>query len=317
MRCLVTGCEGFVGSHLADYLVGKGESVVGMVFAGSANIDHLNERIEISMCDLRDKTDAERIICTSRPDVVFHLAAQSFVTVSWQNPEETLRTNVLGSLFLLEALRKAGSQSTVIVVGSSSVYGPCTEHEVPLTEDREFRPTSAYAVSKAAEDMLAYFYWRAYGMRVIRVRPFNMTGPRKVSDACSDFARGIVEVGVGLRRYLEVGNLETIRDFTDGRDVARAMRILSEKGSPGEAYNLCSGHGHRMRDVLHKLIELSGYAVEYVVKNEKLRPFDDPIYVGDNSKLKNLGWEPEIPFEKTLIDMLGYWRQRITLAPTR
>ena len=313
-NCLVTGCEGFVGSHLADLLVAKGLKVCGMVYGDTVNIEHLRGQIEILGTDLRAKQRVEAIISQTRPDIVFHLAAQSFVSVSWEDPEETLTTNVLGSFYLLEALRRASLAPTVIVVGSSSVHGPCADTEMPLEEDREFRPTSMYAVSKVAEDMLGHFYWRVYGMKVIRVRPFNMTGPRKTLDACSDFARGIVEIEKGLRQVLGVGNLETVRDFTDGRDAVKALWLLAQKGLPGEVYNLCSGTSYRMRDVLERLVALSGNKIEYRVEKEKMRPYDDPVYVGDDAKLRALGWEPRIPFDTTLADLLNYWRAELDEA---
>lgn len=314
MRCLITGCEGFVGSHLADLLVSRGIPVYGMVYGDTGNIEHLKDPIAVFQGDLKDRHRVEAIVDQVRPDVVFHLAAQSFVTVSWEDPEETLRTNVLGTFYLLEAIRKAALDPVILVVGSSSVYGPRNEEEMPLQEDGDFRPTSMYAVSKVAEDMLGHFYWRVYGMRVIRVRPFNMTGPRKTFDACSDFARGIVEIEKGLREVLEVGNLETVRDFTDGRDAVRALWLLAEKGIPGEVYNLCSGTARRMSDVLKMLMSQSTVKVHYRVVPEKMRPFDDPVYVGSNAKLRALGWAPQIPFEKTLADMLDYWREKLDEA---
>jgi len=313
-RCLITGCEGFVGSHLADLLVANGIDVYGMVYGSASNIEHLKGQITVLESDLKDRERVEAIVSQVRPDIVFHLAAQSRVTVSWEDPEETLKTNTLGTFYLLEAIRNTGLNSTIVIVGSSSVFGPCDEKEMPLDEDRGFQATSMYAVSKVAEEVLGYFYWRVYGMRVIRVRPFNMTGPRKAEDACSDFARGIIETERGLREVLEVGNLETIRDFTDGRDAVKALWLLAEKGVPGEVYNLCSGGAYRMRDVLEKLIALTDTKVRYEVVRERMRPFDDPIYVGDNSKLLALGWEPQTPFKKTLSDMLDYWRQKLDAA---
>jgi len=317
MKCLITGCEGFIGSHLADLLVAKDLEVHGMVYADTANIEHLRGHIAILEGDLRDRERVEAIIGQTTPDTVFHLAAQSFPTVSWESPEETLETNVLGTFYLLEALREAGLAPTVLVVGSSGVYGPGAEAEMPLEEGEEFRPASVYAVSKVAEEMLGYYYWRVYGMKVIRVRPFNMTGPRKTFDACSDFARGIAEVEKGLRQVLEVGNLEAARDIIDGRDAAKALWLLAERGLPGDVYNLCSGRSYGIRDVLQRLMTLSGDKIQYRVVREKMRPYDEPLYVGDNSKLRALGWEPGIPLETTLADMLDYWRDRLDEATRR
>jgi len=311
MRCLITGCEGFIGSHLADLLVAKGSEIYGMVYGDTANIEQLRRRIAILEGDLKDMGRVEAIISQARADIVFHLAAQSFVDISWEDPEETLKTNVLGTFYLLEALRQADVKPTIVLVGSSSVHGPCAEAEMPLKEGNDFRPTSMYAVSKLSEEMLGQFYWRVYGMKVIRVRPFNMTGPRKTGDACSDFAKGIVEIENGLRDVLEVGNLETVRDFTDGRDAVRALWLLAEKGVPGETYNLCSGVASGMRQVLERLFALAGSEIRYRVAPEKMRPYDDPVYVGDDSKLRALGWQPLIPFERTLRDMLDYWRAKL------
>lgn len=311
-KYLITGCEGFIGSHLADFLVERNLPVYAMVYGDIRNIKHLNDTIEILPCDLRDKEKVNEIINRVKPDIVVHLAAQSFVTVSWQNPEETLRTNVLGTFYLLESIRKAGIAPTIAVVGSSAIYGPCGPNEMPLTEEREFRPTSMYGVSKVSEEVMGYFYFKAYGMKIIRVRPFNMTGPRKTDDACSDFSKGIVEVEKGSKKTLEVGNLNAIRDFTDGRDVANALWIMIEKGESGAVYNLCSGTGYKMDEILRKLLSLSTQKVEFRISQEKMRLVDDPIYVGDNSKLMKLGWRPELTIEKTLSDMLQYWRANIS-----
>ncbi len=311
MRCLITGCEGFIGSYLAEFLTAEGFSVYGMVYGDTGDIDHLKGSVTLLEADLRDRDQVERAIDEARPDIVFHLAAQSFVTVSWEDPEQTLSTNVLGSFYLLEAIKNAGLDPAVLVVGSSSIYGPCKAEDMPLSEDRELRPSSMYAVSKVAEDMLGHFYWQVYGMRVIRVRPFNMTGPRKREDACSDFSKGIVEIEKGLRDALEVGNLETVRDFTDGRDAVAALWFLAQKGEPGAIYNLCSGNGSRMDEVLSKLMELAGQQVPFRIVPERMRPYDDPVYVGDNSRLRALGWEQRIPFEQTLSDMLAYWRDKL------
>ena len=314
MKCLITGCEGFIGSHLADFLAAEGLAIYGTVYGDTLNIDHLQDRITILECDLKVKARVEELINAVRPDLIFHLAAQSFVTVSWEDPEETLKTNVLGTFNLLNAVREAGLDPLLEVVGSSAAYGLCTEEEMPLAESQAFRPTSMYAVSKGAEDMLGHFYWRVYGIRTIRVRPFNMTGPRKTFDACSDFARGIAEIEKGLTAVLKVGNLETVRDFTDGRDAVRALWLLAQKGTPGEIYNLCSGKAYRLRAILEMLVALSTSKVEYRSVAEKMRPYDDPIYVGDNSKLQTLGWEPQIPMEQTLADMLDYWRDQLNEA---
>jgi len=309
-RCLVTGCSGFLGSYLADLIVDKGFQLWGTTFQEeTANIEHLQGKAQFLECDLKDRDLVEKVVKLSQPHYVFHLAAQSFVNVSWEDPEETLESNVLGSFYLLETLRQQGSNPVIEIVSSSAVYGVCSDSEMPLSEGHEFRPTSIYAVSKVTEDMLGYFYWKVYGLRIIRVRPFNMTGPRKTGDAVSDFARGIAEVEKGRKQVLEVGNLNGVRDFTDGRDATEALWLLAQYGEPGEVYNLCSGQERLMRSILEQLISMASCQVKWEVSSKKLRPYDDPIYVGDNSRLRQLGWEPRISFNQTLADSLEYWRK--------
>ncbi|MFC1925254.1 GDP-mannose 4,6-dehydratase, partial [Chloroflexota bacterium] len=221
--------------------------------------------------------------------------------------------NIMGSLYILESIRKHVPDALVEIVGSSAVYGHRQVSELPLNELTSFQPTSMYGVSKVGEEMLGYFYSKVFDMKVIRIRPFNMTGPRKTDDACSDFCRGIVEIERGLRDELEVGNLDTVRDFTDFRDAVKALWLLMEKGKPGELYNLCSGKGWKMKDILELAINLSGRGIKYRTVPRRLRPFDDPILIGDNSRLRSLGWEPEIPIEKTLKDMIYWWRQNLAV----
>ena len=308
MRCLITGCEGFLGSHLADLLVSKNVEVIGLVYEDPHNLKHLDGKIELVQADLRDQAKVRPLVQYAKPDVVYHLAAQSFVTVSWEDPELTLATNVLGTFYLLEALREQGSKALIEVISSSAVYGPCSVSEMPLQEGHEFRPTSMYAVSKVTEDMLAYFYWRVFGLRIVRVRPFNVTGPRKTGDAPSDFARGIVDVEKGRSGTVKVGNLDAVRDYSDGRDGAEALWLLAKRGEPGEAYHISSGQERSLRSVLHELLSIACIDAPVETSPSKLRPHDDPIYVGDHSRLRNLGWEPRIPFAQTLADTLQYWR---------
>ena len=307
-RCLITGCEGFLGSHLADVLVTRDLELFGTLFATDENVKHLGSSIELIACDLGSKVQVVSTVERAKPDIVFHLGAQSYVTVSWDHPELTLQTNILGTMYLLEAVRTLNREATVVVASSSAVFGPRTAEDPPLREDMPYQPSSTYAVSKVGEEMLALMYWKAYGMRVLRVRPFNVTGPRKTSDACSDFAKGIVEIERGIRDCLEVGNLDAIRDFTDGRDAADALWKVATSGVAGDVYNISSGQACTIRSILEMLISLSGSDVNYHVGASKLRPFDDPAYVGDNTKLRDLGWVPRIPLRRTLEDTLDYWR---------
>ena len=314
---MITGAEGFLGSHLADFLLEKGFDIYASVYADIKNIKHLKNKIAIMECDIRDKDRVDKIVKETKPDYVFHLAAQSLVIPSWQDPKETFDTDILGTFYLLDAIRRADIDPIVQVAGSSAEYGLNYDHEIPVTETKEFRPSSPYGVSKIGTDMFAYLYWQAYRMKIVRIRPFNITGHRKVLDACSDFARGIVAVENGQAETLDVGNLETIRDILDFRDGINAIWLLAEKGAPGEVYNLCSGKGYKMKDVLDKFISLSNKPPRVCQVPEKMRPLDDSVQIGDNSKLCSLGWEPKIPLERTIADMLDYWRSEARQAKSQ
>ena len=308
-RVLITGCEGFIGSYLAELLTGKGLNVYGMVYQDTKYLDHLSDKIRLHSCSIADKDSVNAVLCEVKPDYIFHLAAQSLLTDSWREPEQTFVINALGTLHLLEAVR-AGLDPVIEIACSSDEYASQNTGDSPITESALFGPSSPYGVSKLAADMLGYIYWQNYGMKIMRIRPFSIIGPRKTSDACSDFARGIAEIEAGKKAKLGVGNLEAVRDFVDVRDTVQAMWLLAEKGSPGQAYNICSGKGLRVKEILDMLISMSSRQIEIEQEPDRMRPSDKPSLVGDYSRLKDLGWKPLIPLEKTLADILDYWRAR-------
>ncbi len=314
-RVLITGITGFAGSHLADYLIDKeGITVYGIKRwrSRTENIEHLIGKIEFYECDLRDASSTRDLIETIKPDMIFHLAAQSFVPTSWSAPAESLETNIMGELNLFEAVRRTGIDPLLQIAGSSEEYGAVQEDEIPIKETTPLRPLSPYAVSKVGQDMLAYQYFKSYGMKIVRTRGFNHTGPRRPSVfVCSDFAKQVVDIEKGIKKpVIEVGNLEAIRDFTDVRDMVRGYWFALNKGIPGEVYNISSGVGRKIEDMLSTLISFAGVKVEIKVNEKKLRPSDVPCLIGDSTKFRTAtGWEPEIPFEKTLEDLLGFWRE--------
>jgi len=277
--------------------------------------------VRVIEADLNDAVSMETVLDTVAPERIFHLAGQSSVHQSWLDPGGTLRTNVLGLVHLLDALRRRGLAPTVLVVGSAEEYGMVEPKDLPLPEGTPLRPSSPYAVSKVAQGLIALQYASPTGVRIVRTRTFHHTGPgRGEAFAESSFAKQIAEIEAGLRPpVLHVGNLDAVRDYTDVRDVVRAYSALLERGAPGEVYNVCSGRGLRIRELLESLIGLSRVAVEVRVDPERLRPADVPALVGDPRRLRETtGWEPRIPLTDTLRDLLEDWRQRVGRSvPTR
>ena len=322
MRLLVTGSGGFVGGHLVELVrqEAPATSLHGVVQPHGSLAWSTSQGARIHEADLDDPAAAAAVIQEVRPDGIVHLAGQSSVQQSWLDPGGTLRTNVLGIVHLLDGARSASLRPAVLVVGSAEEYGPVGEAELPIREDAPLRPASPYAVSKVAQGALARLYGPAGGMRVVLTRTFHHTGPgRGEAFAESSFARQIAEIEHGLRpAVIEVGNLDAVRDFCDVRDVVRAYLLLLEKGEPGQAYNVCSGRGLRIREVLDLLLASSSARVEVRVDKERLRPADVPAQVGDPSRLRAAtAWEPRIPIAETLRDLLSDWRARVAGVATR
>jgi GDP-4-dehydro-6-deoxy-D-mannose reductase len=292
-------------------LIGKGLEVHAVVRKRKLkNIAQLKNKIKIYVCDIRNKKKLATVVKKSRPDYVFHLAAQSFVMPSWKDPKATFDTNITGTFYLLDAIKKTGIDPVIVVACSSAEYGLNYKNEIPIKETKEFRPTSPYATSKVSTDMISYLYSQAYDMKIIRARIFNTIGPRKTGSAVADFATMMSEVESGKRKSIEVGNLDGVVDFTDVRDNVNALWMLAKNGKYGEAYNVCSGKGYKINDILEKLLSHSNKKINVVISKKKLRPFDDPIFIGDNSKMKSIGWSPKIGIDKTLKDTLDYWRNK-------
>jgi GDP-4-dehydro-6-deoxy-D-mannose reductase len=315
VRSLITGITGFVGSHLAEHLLQQGDEVIGTARwrSDTSNIDHLEGRIELVECDIRDSASIKKVIFDVRPDEIYHLAAQSFVPTSWRAPSETLETNIIGQVHLLEAVRELGTKPRIQIAGSSEEYGMVHEDELPITESNPLRPLSPYAVSKVGQDLLGYQYFMTYGVPIIRTRAFNHTGPRRGSVfVTSNFAKQITDIEKGRQEpVIRVGNLDARRDFSDVRDIVRGYVLALRQGEPGEVYNLCSGQSRTIREVLDTLLGLSTLKVRIEQDSARMRPSDVPVLQGDYGKLHaRTGWQPLIPFERTARDLLEYWRQQ-------
>ncbi len=313
-KVLITGITGFVGSHLAEYLLSLNMQVYGTVKRRSRfdYIEDIKNKLKLIECDVIDSYSVESAVRDAQPDYIFHLAAQSFVPTSWRSPLETLHTNIDGTLNILEAVRKLDLDSRIQIAGSSEEYGMVYPDEVPIREENPLRPLSPYAVSKVATDMLGYQYYKSYGLKVVRTRAFNHTGPRRGEMfVTSNFAKQIAEIEKGLKEpIIHVGNLNAQRDFTDVRDIVKAYLLAIEKCEIGEVYNICSGKGRKIQEVLDTLLTFTNKKIKIQQDPDRMRPSDVELLVGSSSKFREkTGWKPEISFERTMKDLLDYWRE--------
>lgn len=309
MRCLVTGAAGFIGSHLVEFLAASGHEVTGLGRARTPALDEAGGEFAFTGADLCDRRAVGAVLDATRPDVVFHLAAQSYPGLSWKEPARTFEVNVLATIGLFDAILERKLAPRIIMPGSSSEYAPSRDGQ-PIREDDPLVPSSPYAVSKLAQDELARLYHAYHGLDVVRCRPFFLIGPRKEGDAASDFARGVVAIERGQTDSLPVGNLEVVRDLLDVRDGVEALWALARRGQPGAVYNICSGTGYSLREVLSIYRGLARAEVRERVDPARIRPIEEMVKVGNPARLAALGWAPRRPIHRTLEDILNYWRER-------
>lgn len=315
-KALITGIAGFAGSHLAELLLTKGYEVYGLCRPRSKtdHIESIKSKLHLEDADLLDSHSLYTTIARIKPDYIFHLAAQSFVPTSWVSPSVTLEVNVVGSGNLFEAVRQVGIDPVIQLACSSEEYGLVFPNEIPIKETNPLRPQSPYAVSKVAMDYLGYQYFCSYKMRIIRTRGFNHTGPRRGETfVTSNFAKQIALIEKNKQEpYISVGNLETQRDWTDVRDMVRGYLVAVEKCDPGEVYNICTGRAIKVGDMLTMLLTFSTVKATIRPDPLRLRPSDVPVLIGDNTKfVSKTSWKPDIAFEKTMEDLLNYWRARV------
>ena len=346
MRVLITGVTGMAGSHLAEYLLamegvevfgtyrwrsrmdnleelrsaGKVKILGDSTTASAKNLDSiLSDRTRAASLsliegDITDPFSMKHIIAAVKPDRIFHLAAQSYVPGSWDAPAETLHRNILGQVNLLEAVREAKVDPVIHIAGSSEEYGHVLPEELPVKETNPLRPLSPYGVSKVAQEMLGYQYFMSYGLKTIVTRGFNHEGPRRGEVfVTSSVAKQVAEIEKGLKPpILYIGNLSSKRDWSDVRDFVRAYWLATEKCVPGEVYNIGSEVAREVGEMVDMLLSMTDANIEVRVDASRFRPSDVKVLVADATKFKKAtGWEPQIPFEKTLRDLLDYWRARV------
>lgn len=317
MRFLITGLAGFAAGHLADLLLGDGHEVFGLVRDKTARArKDLRRRLpaladEVVVAgDVCERAVVEAAIARARPDGIFHLAAQSSVAAGEGDAASTFLVNTVGTLQVLQAVRQAGCRCRVLFVSSGECYGRAAG-DAPVDEDVPLRPASLYAVSKAAAELLVRQAVESHDADVVRVRAFNHTGPgQSPRFVCADFARQVVEVERGEQPVLRVGNLEAVRDFLDVRDVVRAYLRAWEQGDRGAVYNVASGVGRRIGQVLVDLCRRAGVDPRIEREAERMRTADVPVLIGDSARLRRLGWAPEKPWGETLDDLLADGRRR-------
>lgn len=306
-RILVTGCSGFLASHLLKLLLKDGENkVFGMTEVPGFSYP----QVEVCQVDIRRRDDMLHLLAAIRPDVIFHLAAVTNVGFAWKNPSVTYEVNFLGSSNLLEAILPVSPYARVILMSSAEIYRG--GGEIPITEASPVQCQNPYALSKLAMEMLGDLYWKAHGLNVCKIRAFNFTGPgQDVKFVASDFASQIAAIEKGKHEaVIHVGNLAAVRDFSDVRDVARYVQVLGQHGKGGEVYNLCSGRSYSIGNILDILISLAGKPIRVEVDDGKFRPLDNPRINGDPALIRGeFGLRPEIAMEKTLLDLLDYWRE--------
>ncbi|MHA1916678.1 MAG: GDP-mannose 4,6-dehydratase [Promethearchaeota archaeon] len=336
-KLLITGANGFIGSHLVDFCLVKNCEIFAIErpnqkyqnlsqytegklsfpevekheFLGkSIHIPTDNKNLTILECDIQNNLLIERIIKKVDPQIIFHFAAQPYVMPSWEDPVNTIKTNVIGTLNIFEPIKKHKLKSKVILACTSAEYGTTSELNRPLKEEDPLLAIHPYGISKIAAELLARQYFINFNIDIINVRFFNQTGIGRINDAPSDFVRRVAQIELGMADpVINVGNLNPYRDFTDIKDSTRAIWLASLKGKPGETYNICSSKKLQIRELLNLVLSFSQKEIKVVENNPlKLRKTDEDIIIGDNSKIKTqIGWQPNIPIETTLKEMFDYW----------
>ena len=321
-KYFITGACGMMGGHLIELLTKKKilkSNIEATFYNPTTDIRETQHLANYFECDVRNFDLVYKSISRLQPDVIFHLAAQSYPTVSWLKPQETIDININGTINVFEAVKKIRSQipnydPVVVVACSSAEYGlSLTPENTPVKESCPLLPLHPYGVSKVGQDLISYQYYHNDSIRCVRARIFNTTGPRKTNDVLSDFTRRAVEIEQGISSTLKVGNIETRRALSDVRDMVNALYLLSESGTWGEVYNISGENAYLIKDLIPIIFNEINQEIKLEVDSTLLRPSDEPIIFGDSTKLKSdTGWSQNIPIESTIKDMIAYWRLKMT-----
>jgi len=310
-KTLITGASGLIGSHLIDYLLKHTDHELYAIERPTIP-QYRNKEVKYYECDVIDSIGVHDVFKEVQPDYIYHLAGQAFFKVGRDNPNYTIDVNVKGTINVLEAIRRQGKKPKKVIIASSGASYGKVDH-FPTDEETVFKPLSLYGVSKATQDMIGSQYCMNYDLPTINARFYITIGSRQTEyNAVNAFAKQIAMIEKGLQEYIEVGNLTTKRDITDVRDSVRALYQLSMFGVDGEAYNICSGNPRKIGDILNQLCELTDTEIEIRQSADRMRPSDTPLECGSNHKINTLtGWQPEIAWKDTLLDILDYWRGKV------
>lgn len=320
MNVLVTGAGGMVGSHMVELLYRQGHHVTGIWHKNKKNVEQVTAPVNFVQCDLRYGQGIDQLIMDELPGQIYHLAAQSYPTVSWVSPSETIDVNISGTIAVFESVKKARKyvkpdyNPMIVVACSSAEYGQTLNelNDPYVKETAELKPLHPYGISKVGQDLLSFQYFMNDNIRCIRARIFNSTGTRKVNDVTSDFTYRAVQAERTGMYELVCGNLETYRAIMDQRDLVKGLMLLAEKGKAGDVYNLSSEHCYQMKDIVAMIEKQIGHKLDLKIDPRLVRPTDEKMIIGNIDKLKaDTGWKQMIPMEKTIADMLDYWRERI------
>jgi GDP-4-dehydro-6-deoxy-D-mannose reductase len=311
MKYLITGISGFAGAHLVDRLVSRGHEILGLDLSPPS--DEIRRRITFHQFSLMERAPLKALLERTRPERIIHLASASSVGASWRQPVECFVNNTNIFLNLVEAVRGCQLPCRILSVGSSEEYGPVRAEDLPLREERSANPISPYAVARVAQEQLSKVYTKGYGLDIVCTRSFNHLGPGQTDRfVASSFVRQAVEVKQGIRDAVTCGSLDIVRDFIDVRDVIRAYEILMDCGAAGEIYNVCSGRSVSLRALLESVCAQLKISPKFDISPALIRPVDNPVIIGDDAKLRGLGFQREYILDRSLEDMIAWWTQKIS-----